>query len=178
MLMQNASKALQLVVGNVDHDVWRPMLNMLYDMIMLTDDTGTLRGDEDIEVLGVDRKLTEETNRQRQLEFLRITGNPIDVQITGMSGRAAVLKEVANGMHLPDTVVPDPHSLPGPGQPPMGGPPGAPGPAPPGAAPPGGGGDEGGPPQNGGLKIPGANNPAVPPTNTVGPAVQSAPGGP
>ena len=88
MLMGNAAKILQTVAANIDNDVIEPAVAELYDMVMLTDTTGMLRGDESISVLGVNVAMQRETQRQRQLEFLQITANPIDMQITGISGRA------------------------------------------------------------------------------------------
>ena len=145
MLMGNSAKILQTVAANIDIDIVEPSVTDLYDMVMLTDQTGTLRGDESIDVLGVSVAMQRETQRQRQLEFLQITGNPIDMQIMGVRGRANVLRPVADGIGLDgeDIVPPDDEIAmmtqggPG-GPPPSGGAPGAPGaPAgvPPGAAP-------------------------------------------
>lgn len=152
MLMGNASKVLQNVAGNIDREVISPCLMGLYDMVMLTDTSGLLRGDENIRVRGVAVAVQRETNRQRQLEFLTATANPIDMQIMGIKGRAAVLRSVSNELGLDGVeVVPgdedieqqDKMAKMAAAQPP-GGPPGAPGGGPgappgdpPGAVPPG-----------------------------------------
>lgn len=138
MLMGNAAKILQTVAANIDGDVVEPVITDLYDMIMLTDATGMLRGDESIDVLGVNVAVQRETQRQRQLEFLQITANPIDMQITGVGGRAEVLRAVSQGIGLDGSkIVPSEEELKAQGGPPgapPGGPPGGPGAAP-GAAP-------------------------------------------
>lgn len=95
MLMGNASKILQTVAANIDRDVLEPLLSSLFDMVMLTDTTGMLNGDEKVRVLGVSVAVQKETQRARQLEFLQITANPIDAQIVGPKGRAAILRNVA-----------------------------------------------------------------------------------
>jgi hypothetical protein len=95
MLMGNASKILQTVAANVDRDVFSPLLMNLFDMIMLTDTSGLLNGEENIRVMGVQVALQRETQRSRQLEFLQITANPMDQQIVGVKGRAAVLRSVS-----------------------------------------------------------------------------------
>lgn len=100
MLMGNASKILQTVAANIDRDVLDPLLNSLFDMIMLTDTTGMLTGQESIKVLGVNVAVQKETQRSRQLEFLQQTANPIDVQIMGPKGRASVLRAVASTIGL------------------------------------------------------------------------------
>lgn len=100
MLMQQANKILQTVAANIDRDIMRPMLEALYDLVMLTDTTGLLRGDEDIKVMGVQVAVQKETQRQRQIEFLAATANPIDTGIMGMDGRANVLRAVADTIGL------------------------------------------------------------------------------
>lgn len=100
MLMGNASKILQTVAANIDRDVIEPALQQLYDIIMLTDTSGLLTGQEGIVVKGVSVAVQKETQRSRQLEFLQLTANPLDVQIMGPTGRAAVLRAVASTIGL------------------------------------------------------------------------------
>ena len=101
MLMGNASKVLQTVAANIDRDILDPLLRQLLDMILLTDETGMLDGDETIKVMGVSVAVQKETQRSRQLEFLQITANPIDSQIVGPKGRAALLRSVSETLGLP-----------------------------------------------------------------------------
>jgi hypothetical protein len=100
MLMGNASKILQTVAANIDGDVIEPALQQLFDIIMLTDTSGLLTGQEGIVVKGVSVAVQKETQRSRQLEFLQLTANPLDVQIMGPTGRAAVLRAVAGTIGL------------------------------------------------------------------------------
>jgi hypothetical protein len=112
MLMGNASKILQTVAANIDRDVLDPLLSALYDMVMLTDTSGILTGEEKVRVLGVAVAVQKETQRARQLEFLQITANPIDAQIVGPKGRAAILRNVATTIGLPgETIVPSEDEL-------------------------------------------------------------------
>jgi len=112
MLMGNASKVLQNVAGQIDNEVIKPLLEDLYTMVMLTDKTGTLRGDEKIVVKGVNVAIQKETDRMRKLEFLQITGNPLDQQIVGLQGRAALLRSLADDLGLPEeTIVPSEDEL-------------------------------------------------------------------
>jgi hypothetical protein len=133
MLMGNASKILQMVASNIDSDVMRGMLEDLYDMVMLTDSTGTFRGDETIRVRGVEVAVQKETNRQRQIEALQATANPIDIGIMGPEGRAKLLRSVLSTVGIEDEIIPGDEELQAKMQ---GGPGGAPGlPAPGGPAP-------------------------------------------
>lgn len=109
MLMGNASKILQSVSANIDRDVLEPALLQLADLIMLTDTSGLLTGEEKISVQGVNVAIQRETLRQRQIEFLQATINPTDQHIMGLKGRAAVLRSVSTtiGMDGEEIVPPD-----------------------------------------------------------------------
>jgi hypothetical protein len=111
MLMSNAAKVLQTVAANIDTDVLEPLLNALYDLIMLTDTTGLLTGEEDIRVLGSSVAQQREVEHQKQLQFLQITANPIDAPIIGELGRARLLRPLAKSLGLPDDIVPDDQTI-------------------------------------------------------------------
>jgi hypothetical protein len=108
MLMGNASKILQTVSANIDRDVIEPSLGQLTDLIMLTDTTGMLTGEEKIRVLGVNVAIQRETLRQRQIEFLQATANPLDQKIVGIKGRARLLRAVSTDLGISgEDIVPD-----------------------------------------------------------------------
>lgn len=112
MLMNNASKVLQTVAANIDRDVFAPLLQQLVDMLLLTDQSGLLTGQEQVEVKGVNVAVQRETQRSRQLEFLSITANPIDSQIVGPKGRAAILRSVSQTIGLDgEEIVPSEEEL-------------------------------------------------------------------
>lgn len=112
MLMNNASKVMQNVAYNIDSNILSPLLQQLYDMVMLTDTSGLLRGDEDIDVRGVTTAVQKEQDRVRQLEFLQLTGNPIDMQIMGIPGRATILRSIAETLGLdPEKVIPEDEAI-------------------------------------------------------------------
>lgn len=100
MLMSNAAKILQMVASNIDRDVVEPALVNLIDMVMLTDQSGMLTGNERAEVMGVGVAVQKETQRSRQLEFLQATANPIDMQIIGPRGRANILRAVSSNLGM------------------------------------------------------------------------------
>jgi len=107
MLMGNASKILQTVSANVDREVMKPALLQLLDLILLTDTSGLLTGEEKVSVQGVNVAIQRETQRQRQLEFLQATANPLDQKIVGIKGRGLILRSVASTIGLPgDEIVP------------------------------------------------------------------------
>jgi len=100
MLMGNANKMLQQVASNIDLDIIAPTINALYDLLLLTASEEMFKGDEQIVVKGASMVMAKEAERARQIEFLQATMNPIDTQIIGLPGRAAVLRSVANGIGL------------------------------------------------------------------------------
>lgn len=107
MLMGNASKTLQNIAASIDRDVIEPLLQELFDMVMLTQ-PGVFKGDEQIVVKGVNHAVKREQDRMRQLEFLQLTANPIDMAIVGPEGRANVLRSVAENLGLDhERVLPD-----------------------------------------------------------------------
>lgn len=111
MLMGNAAKTLQNVAATIDREIMEPLLQDLYDMVMLTS-PGEFRGDEQIVVKGVNFAVKREQDRMRQLEFLQLTGNPIDMPIIGPLGRANVLRSVASNLGLDEEkVVPSDEEL-------------------------------------------------------------------
>jgi len=112
MLMGNASKILQTVAANIDRDVLQGLLSNLFDMIMLTDQSGMLTGQEAIRVKGVTVAIQRETERSRQIEFLQATANPIDMEIMGAEGRAVVLRKVSDNIGVDgEKVVPSEDDL-------------------------------------------------------------------
>jgi hypothetical protein len=151
MLMNNANKTLQNVAQNIDEDIFQPLLESLYDIVMLTDDTGLLRGDEQVVVNGVRNVATKEQDRVRQLEFLQLTANPIDAPIVGAQ-RATILQKVADRLGI-DIDIPEPGDQPtAPASPQAAGPGFNPG----GGAAPDGGVNEGGQPRM--ESVPQTNN--------------------
>lgn len=112
MLMGNASKILQTVSANVDREVMEPALLQLFDLILLTDTSGLLTGEEQVSVQGVNVAIQRETQRQRQIEFLQATANPVDQKIMGLKGRGMVLRSVSNTIGLTgEEIIPDDDKL-------------------------------------------------------------------
>jgi hypothetical protein len=90
----------------------QPLLTMLYDMVLLTGTVAILRGDENIHVRGVNVALQNEIERANRLQFLQITGNPLDFQVIGPKGRAAILRALSEDLGLAGTqIVPDDDQL-------------------------------------------------------------------
>lgn len=112
MLMDAANKGLKGVVANVDTGVLSQMLQKLYNHNMLYDPDPTIKGDAQIMASGAVSLMRIESMQLRRNEFLQVTNNPVDVQITGLPGRAEVLRSVASGLDLnTDKIVPPEDTL-------------------------------------------------------------------
>lgn len=121
MLINNANKTLQNVADNIDKDIFDPLLNELYDYVMLTDPTGFLRGDESIIVDGVRQAAKQEQDLTRQLEFLNLINNPNYQAMMGPGETSVVLQAIADNLGL-ELKIKNPDDTPG--APPPGLPPG------------------------------------------------------
>lgn len=121
MLINNANKTLQNVADNIDKDIFDPLLNELYDFVMLTDSTGFLRGDESIVVDGVRQAAKQEQDLTRQLEFLNIVGGNQQLQqFLGPGEIARVLQAISDNLGM-ELKIKNPDDSPGaapPGLPP------------------------------------------------------------
>lgn len=111
MLMGSAGKGIRQVVTHIDQDIIVRMLRRLYVFNMKYHEDETIKGDAYILPKGVASIVKEQLNLRR-VEFLQITANPIDAQIVGPRGRAAILREVARGLEMNvDEIIPSEDEL-------------------------------------------------------------------
>jgi hypothetical protein len=75
---------------------------------MMFDPDPYIKGDFKVVAKGAIGLLHKETLQMRRNEFLMATANPIDSQITGIEGRAYMLRESARGLQMDTSkIVPD-----------------------------------------------------------------------
>jgi hypothetical protein len=107
MLMGSAGKGIRQVVMHIDADVIKPVVHRQFMYNMRYDSDDAAKGDAQIIPMGSVNLAVRETVNVRRVEFLTATANPIDMQIVGIEGRAALLREVAKGLQMPvDEIVP------------------------------------------------------------------------
>lgn len=112
MLMGSAGKGIRQVVMHIDNDIIRKIVERQFIYNMRYDDDESIKGDIRIVARGVVNLAVKETVNMRRLEFLNATGNEIDMQIVGIEGRAALLREIAKGLSMPvDDIVPSKEKL-------------------------------------------------------------------
>lgn len=107
MLMGSAGKGIRQTIMHIDFDVIGPLVTAQYNWNMQFIDDASIKGDCEIIPRGAVTLANREQLNVRRVEFLQATANPIDAQIVGPTGRAAILREVAKGLAMPvDDIVP------------------------------------------------------------------------
>lgn len=107
MLMGAAGKGIRQVVMHIDTDVVKPIVMRQFVYNMRYDEDESIKGDVAVVAKGAINLAVKETVNIRRIEFLNATANPIDLEIIGKEGRAAILREVAKGLQMPvEDVVP------------------------------------------------------------------------
>lgn len=107
MMIGNASKQIKQLIASIDLHVISKSVERAYQWLLQYDAKADLKGDLKIVARGALSLVTKEAAQVRRNEFLAATGNPIDMQIMGLEGRAEVLREAAKGLNLnADKVVP------------------------------------------------------------------------
>jgi hypothetical protein len=105
MMIGNASKTTKQLVGSLDMRVISPSVGREYEAQIQTNPR--ISGDLRIIARGALSLATREAAQVRRNEFLLATANPFDMQIMGVEGRAAVLRETAKTLSMDvDRVVP------------------------------------------------------------------------
>jgi hypothetical protein len=112
MMITNAGKTIKQVITNIDLDIITPLLEQLYFHNMRFESDPDLKGDVKVAARGAMSLQVKDAAQIRRVEFLQSTANPIDMQIVGMRGRGAILREVAKTLDMNvDDIVPSPEML-------------------------------------------------------------------
>lgn len=107
MMVTNASRQVRQVVASVDQHVIAPVVERTYHWVLVNKPEMKLAGDLQAQARGALSLTTKESAQVRTNEFLAATGNPVDLQIIGMDGRAELLRHAAKRLDINvDRVVP------------------------------------------------------------------------
>jgi hypothetical protein len=98
--MGAAGKGIRQVVGHIDGDVIKPIVQRQFVYNMRYDEDESIKGDVQVIAKGAINLAVKETVNVRRIEFLNATANEIDMSILGKDGRAAILREVAKGLQM------------------------------------------------------------------------------
>lgn len=105
MLMGAAGKSIRQVVSYIDNDIVKPIVMAQFIYNMRFDPDESIKGDAYCEPMGAVNLAVKETAEVRRIEFLNATTNPIDFQIMGPEGRAAILREVSKSLQMPHSEI-------------------------------------------------------------------------
>lgn len=112
MLMNAASKAIKNVISHIDTGIIVPVVRRFVDLVMQFEFDPAYAGDIQVQAKGSLSLVHKEQVQMRRLEYLQQTMNPIDFQIMGPDGRAALHREVVKSLDIgPDEVIPDREEL-------------------------------------------------------------------
>jgi hypothetical protein len=102
MLMSNSAKGIKRVVLAIDQDVFRKLIELLYDWNLLYNGEafGAAGGDIEVVPMGAVALMAKEAMSERRMSFLQATANEQDMKVMGMRGRAAVLREAAKTLEM------------------------------------------------------------------------------
>lgn len=107
MMVTAAGKQVKNSLSSIDIHVLGPAVERAYQWKLQYDQTAKLRGDLNVRARGALSLVAKETANVRLNEFLAATGNPIDMQIIGMGGRAELLRHAVRRLDInTDKVVP------------------------------------------------------------------------
>jgi hypothetical protein len=107
MLMGSAGKSIRQVVMHIDSDILKLVVHRQFVYNMRYDKDESIKGDAQIIPRGAINLAVKDTVNTRRVEFLQATANEFDMEIIGQDGRAAILREVAKGLQMPeDEIVP------------------------------------------------------------------------
>ncbi len=107
MMIGNASKMIKQLLASLDQYVISPMVERQYQHMMMYRPELGLKGDLKIVARGSLSLVAKEAAQVRLNEFLAATGNPVDMQIIGLDGRAELLRQAVKRLDInSDKVVP------------------------------------------------------------------------
>lgn len=106
MLLESASKGIKDAIRNIDTGLIIPRIEYQFYWNMITNKELNYSGDINIKTIGSQALTLKAAQSTRRQEFLQITANPNDIEVMGMSGRADILREIAEELGLPENLIP------------------------------------------------------------------------
>ena len=102
MLMNASSKVVKAIVRDIDIGVVEQLISNLYQSAMLDPEVpNDIKGDAQVKARGSDALMHKEATVMRQIEFMQMTNNPIDMQIIGTEGRREMLEAASKNSEFP-----------------------------------------------------------------------------
>ncbi|AXQ30468.1 hypothetical protein D0B54_18080 [Solimonas sp. K1W22B-7] len=100
MLLNAAAKGLRRGIANIDTQVISRTVAQAFTWVMLYVDEPSIKGDCAVVPRGTAALLIKDQAQQRRQQALAATANPVDLEIIGRRGRAALLRQYFEGLEL------------------------------------------------------------------------------
>ena len=100
MMITNASKMVKQLLASLDQYIIAPMVERQYQHLMMYSPDLALQGDLKVVARGSLSLMAKESAQVRLNEFLAATGNPVDMQIIGLDGRAELLRQAVKRLDI------------------------------------------------------------------------------
>ena len=108
MMLSSSSKTIKQMIKNIDFDITKPIIEMMYNLNLLYNDKFEGQGDITIIPLGSTEVVSKEADINSLLEFYRIvSSNPVNMQILGEDGYRELFNEISQHLKISDTITPD-----------------------------------------------------------------------
>jgi hypothetical protein len=100
ILLNQSSRTIKKSIRNIDGGIIRPNVQAAFVWNMLHIPDPSIKGDVKIVASGAMGLFVKEQQQLRVAEMLRLTANPIDLQIMGQPGRAELLRSGMDGLNI------------------------------------------------------------------------------
>lgn len=107
MLLESANKGIKDAIRHIDRGVTSRVIAALWLFNMRYSPDMSIKGDCRVVPRGASAMLLREQTQQARQQFLAATGNPADMQIIGVEGRARLLRSIADQLDMPGLVPED-----------------------------------------------------------------------
>lgn len=107
MLMESATKSIKDAIRHIDTGLITPRIERQFYYNLLKNPDINFSGDVEVVAIGSSTLTLRGAEQARRNEFLQITNNPMDQQLMGAQGRAALLRELGKDLGLSEPIVPD-----------------------------------------------------------------------
>jgi hypothetical protein len=104
MLMTSAARGIKMSISNIDILIQEVVERIYWHNMVFHPDT-SIKGDVYPVARGSSSLIAKEQVQMRRAEFLAQTANPLDSEIMGIQGRAAVLRETAKSLDMPQNEI-------------------------------------------------------------------------
>jgi len=105
LMLETASKQIKQAVRNIDSNVIEPRLQYQFRTNMMDEEVDNkYKGDMSVQAIGAKSIVAKAVENQRAVELLQATANPMDMEVLGQEGRAALLRSVIRSYDMVDIV--------------------------------------------------------------------------